>query len=133
VRLLESHSSEFRTRHVEASRPGELLNQDTFFWGTLKGLGKIYVQVVVDASCSPAFAKVYTSKMPITACDLLHDRVLPFYEQLSLTVEAVLTDNGREFCGKPRAIPTSCCSRWRASSTGPPRSAHPGPTASSSG
>jgi hypothetical protein len=43
---------------VEASRPGELLNQDTFYWGTLKGVGKVYVQVVVDVFCSLAFAKV---------------------------------------------------------------------------
>ncbi len=105
VRLLERHSSEFRCRHVEASRPGELLNQDTFFWGTLKGVGKVYVQVVVDVACSFAFAKVYTSKMPITAADLMHDRVLPFYERLGITVGAVLTDNGREFCGKPEQHP----------------------------
>jgi hypothetical protein len=59
------------------------------------------VQVIVDVSCSFAFAKVYTSKMPITACDLLHDRVLPFYEHLGITFGAVPTDNGREFCGKP--------------------------------
>ena len=37
--------------------------------------------------------------MPVTACDLLYDRVLPFYEALGVTVGAVLTDNGREFCG----------------------------------
>src|SRR6185295_17142418 len=73
VRLLERHSVDFRCRHVEASRPGELLNQDTFYWGTLKGVGKVYVQVVVDVFCSFAFAKVYTSKMPVTACDLLYD------------------------------------------------------------
>jgi transposase InsO family protein len=105
IRLLERHSSDFRSRHVEASRPGELLNQDTFYWGTLKGVGKVYVQVIVDVSCSFAFAKVYTSKMPITACDLMHDRVLPFYENLGITVGAVLTDNGREFCGKPESHP----------------------------
>jgi transposase InsO family protein len=105
IRLLERHSSEFRTRHVEASRPGELLNQDTFFWGTLKGVGKVYVQVVVDVACSFGFAKVYTSKMPITACDTLYARVLPFYERLGITVGAVLTDNGREFCGKPEQHP----------------------------
>lgn len=99
VRLLERHSCEFRMRHVEASRPGELLNQDTFYWGTLKGVGKVYVQVVVDVFCSLAFAKVYTSKMPITAADTFYERVLPFYEALGLTVGAVLTDNGREFCG----------------------------------
>jgi transposase InsO family protein len=105
VRLLERHSAEFRCRHVESSRPGELLNQDTFFWGTLKGVGKVYVQVVVDVFCSLAFAKVYTSKMPITACELLHERVLPFYEALGLQVGAILSDNGREFCGKPETHP----------------------------
>lgn len=100
IRLLERHSVDFRCRHVEASRPGELLNQDTFFWGTLKGVGKVYVQVVVDVFCSLGFAKVYNSKMPITATDLLYDRVLPFYEALGIPVGAVLTDNGREFCGR---------------------------------
>ena len=99
LRLLERHSVEFRCRHVETTRPGELLNQDTFFWGTLKGVGKVYVQVVVDVFCSLAFAQVYTSKMPVTACDLLYARVLPFYEALGVSVGAILTDNGREFCG----------------------------------
>ena len=63
------------------------------------------VQVVVDAFCSLAFAKVYTSKMPITAADLLYDRVLPFYEALGVPVQAVLTDNGREFCGRAERHP----------------------------
>ena len=105
VRLLERHSADFRMRHVESSRPGELLNQDTFYWGTLKGVGKVYVQVVIDTFCSLAFAKVYNSKMPITACDLIYERVLPFYDALGVTVGAVLTDNGREFCGKPESHP----------------------------
>jgi len=105
LRLLERHSPEFRCRHVEATRPGELLNQDTFFWGTLKGVGKVYVQVVVDVFCSLAFAKVYTSKMPMTACDLLYNRVLPFYEALGVSIGAVLRDNGREFCGRPESHP----------------------------
>ena len=100
IALLERHSVDFRCRHVESDEPGELLNQDTFYWGTLKGVGKVYVQVLIDTFCSVAFAKVYTSKMPITACDLLHDRVLPFYEALGVTVQALLTDNGREFCGR---------------------------------
>lgn len=105
IKLLERHSTDFRCRHVESSRPGELLNQDTFYWGTLKGVGKVYVQVVVDVFCSLAFAKVYNSKMPITACDLLYDRVLPFYEELGVPVGAILTDNGREFCGRPEHHP----------------------------
>ena len=103
--LLERHSADFRLRHVQASRPGELLNQDTFYWGSLKGVGKVYVQVVVDVFCSLAFAKVYNSKMPVTACDLLYERVLPFYDALGVPVGAILTDNGREFCGKPDSHP----------------------------
>jgi transposase InsO family protein len=105
LQLLERHSVDFRCRHVEASSPGELLNRDTFYWGTLKGVGKVYVQVVVDVFCSLAFAKVYTAKMPATACGLLYDRVLPFYEALGVSVGAVLTDNGREYCGRPDQHP----------------------------
>ena len=51
-------------------------------------MGKVYVQAVVDVFCSLAFAKVYTSKMPITACDLLYERVLPFYEELGVSIGA---------------------------------------------
>jgi len=105
IHLLERYSVDFRCRHVESSRPGELLNQDTFYWGTLKGVGKVYVQVAVDVFCSLAFAKLYTAKFPVTACDLLYDRVLPFYEALGVPVAAVLTDNGREFCGKLETHP----------------------------
>lgn len=105
VRLLERHSADFRCRHIESSRPGELLNQDTFYWGTLKGVGKVYVQVVVDVFCSFAFAKVYTAKLPVTACDLLYERVLPFYEEIDVSIGAVLTDNGREFCGREDSHP----------------------------
>lgn len=104
VRLLERRP-DFRCRHVESSAPGELLNQDTFYWGTLKGVGKVYVQVVIDTFCSLAFAKCYSSKMPITACELLYARVLPFYDALGVPVKAILTDNGREFCGRPDSHP----------------------------
>jgi transposase InsO family protein len=103
--LLERHSVDYRCRHIESSRPGELLNQDTFYWGTLKGVGKVYVQVVVDVFCSFAFAKVYTSKLPVTACDLVYERVLPFYDALGVALSAVLTDNGREFCGRTDSHP----------------------------
>jgi transposase InsO family protein len=108
VRRLERHSVDFRCRPVEARQPAELLNQDTFYWGTLKGVGTVDVQVVVDVFCSFAFAKVYTSKMPVTACDLLYDRVLPFYEALGVAFGAILTDNGREYCGRSDQHPWSC-------------------------
>jgi integrase-like protein len=60
---------------------------------------------VVDAHCSLAFAKFYLSKVLMTAVDVLNDRVLPFYDEHSVEIQHVLTDNGRETCGKPLSHP----------------------------
>ena len=57
-------------------------HRDPFYGGRLKGVDKAYVQVVVDVLFSPAFARVCTAKMPVTAAGLLHGRVLTFYEAL---------------------------------------------------
>ena len=46
-----------------------------------------------------AFAKLYDRKTPITAADLLNDRVLPFYDDSGVPLLRVLTDRGTEFCG----------------------------------
>jgi transposase InsO family protein len=92
-------------QHVEAPQPGFLLCQDTYFVGTIKGVGKIYLQSVVDAHCSLGFGKLHLSKLPMTAVDVLNERVLPFYEEHQVEVQHVLTDNGREFCGRPLGHP----------------------------
>jgi len=98
--LIEKANPCFRERHVESSRPGELLAQDTFFVGTLKGVGKVYLQAIVDTYGSYAFGFLHTGKLPECAVAILHNDVLPFYRKHGLTVSAVLTDNGREFCGR---------------------------------
>jgi len=105
IRLLEKSNPCFRERHVESPYPGYLLCQDTFMCGTLKGIGRIYLQAVVDTYGSFAFGKLYTSKLPETAVDVLYDRVMPFYEAHHLNVEHILTDNGREYCGRPMIHP----------------------------
>lgn len=92
-------------QHIEAPHPGHLLCQDTYFVGTIKGLGKIYQQTVIDANSSHIFAKRYLSKVPMTAVDVLNDRVLPFYEEHHVEIEHLLTDNGREYCGRPVGHP----------------------------
>jgi transposase InsO family protein len=79
--------------------PGELLCADTFFVGSLKGVGKVYLHAVVDTFGSYAFGFLHVSKQPEAAVAVLHNEVLPFYRELDLPVHAVLTDNGREFCG----------------------------------
>jgi transposase InsO family protein len=105
IRLLEKHNPEFKERHVESPHPGYLISQDTFYVGTMKGVGRIYLQAVVDTYSSLAFGKLYTAKLPITAADLLNDRVLPFYEKEKVPVNAILTDNGTEFKGKLESHP----------------------------
>lgn len=46
--LREKHNPEFAERHVETLYPGYLLCQDTFYVGTLKGVGRLYLRAVVD-------------------------------------------------------------------------------------
>lgn len=70
IRLLERYNPCFRERHVESKYPGNLLCQDTFGVGRMKGVGRLWLQVVVDTFGSYAFAKLYTSKLPITAVEL---------------------------------------------------------------
>ena len=99
VKFIEKQNPVFRERHVESSRPGELLCQDTFFVGTIKGVGKVYMHAVVDTFSSYAFAFLHTTKRPEAAVAVLHNDVLPFYQEHQLPIDALLTDNGREFCG----------------------------------
>ena len=100
IKLLEKHNPEYAERHVETLWPGYLICQDTFYVGTLKGVGRIYLQAVVDTYSSFAFAKLYTAKIAVTAADILNDRVLPFFAGEGIAVNAVLTDNGKEYKGK---------------------------------
>jgi len=101
VEQIEKANPCFRERHVESSSPGELLCQDTFYVGRLKGVGRVYSQAVVDTYGSYAFGFLHTGKLPECAVAVLHNEVLPFYQQRQPPVKAVLTDNGREYCGTP--------------------------------
>jgi hypothetical protein len=59
----------------ESACPGYCGAQDTFYVGTLKGVGRIYQQTFIDTYTKVGFAKLYPEKTPITAADLLNDRV----------------------------------------------------------
>jgi len=85
----------------ESECPGYCGAQDTFYVGTLKGVGRIYQQTFIDTYAKVAFAKLYDRKTPITAADLLNDRVVPFYDEHGIPLSRVLTDRGTEFCGRP--------------------------------
>jgi transposase InsO family protein len=85
---------------IETAHPGYLGSQDTFYVGNMKGVGRIYQQTFVDTYAKVAFAKLYTTKTPIAAADVLNDRVLPFYQEHQVALLRVLTDRGTEYCGK---------------------------------
>jgi hypothetical protein len=85
----------------ESEHPGYCGAQDTFYVGNLKGVGRIYQQTFIDTYTKVAFAKLYDRKTPITAADLLNDRMLPFFDSQGVKLLRVLTDRGREYCGNP--------------------------------
>lgn len=85
---------------IATEHPGYLGSQDTFYVGTIKGVGRIYQQTFVDTYSKWAAAKLYTTKTPITAADLLNDKVLPFFEAKEMGIIRILTDRGTEYCGK---------------------------------
>src|SRR5580692_6978790 len=83
----------------ESECPGYCGAQDTFYVGTLKGVGRVYQQTFIDTYSKVGFAKLYDRKTPITAADLLNDRVIPFYEAHDVPLQRILTDRGTEYCG----------------------------------
>ncbi len=85
----------------ESECPGYCGAQDTFYVGTMKGVGRIYQQTFIDTYTKVAFAKLYDRKTPITAADLLNDRVLPLFDANEVKLCRVLTDRGTEYCGNP--------------------------------
>ena len=86
---------------IETEHPGYLVAQDTYYVGTVKGVGRIYQQTVIDTYSRVAFAKLYNTKHAITSADVLNDRVIPFFEQHQIPILRMLTDRGTEFNGRP--------------------------------
>ena len=105
IKALEKFSPEFRERHIKAPYSGYLVAVDTFMVGALKGVGKVYLQTVIDCHSRVAFGRLYTNKLPVTAVHVLNTDVLPFFEAHKVKLERILSDNGREFCGKPDQHP----------------------------
>lgn len=89
----------------ESECPGYCGAQDTFYVGTLKGVGRIYQQTFLDTYSKVAFAKLYDRKTPLTAAELLNDRVLPFFAEQEIPLSRILTDRGTEYCGNPEHHP----------------------------
>jgi transposase InsO family protein len=105
VALERAQSEKDAHGEFESECPGYCGAQDTFYVGTLKGVGRVYQQTFVDTYSKVAFAKLYDQKTPITAADLLNDRVIPFFDDHELRLLRVLTDRGTEYCGDAQKHP----------------------------
>jgi transposase InsO family protein len=102
VAALEKAKSEKEAHgEFESEHPGYCGAQDTFYVGNLKGVGRIYQQTFIDTYSKVGLAKLYDRKTPITAADLLNDRVVPFFDEHQVPLLRVLTDRGSEYCGNP--------------------------------
>ena len=74
VKVMERRKAEKEAHgEIETEHPGYLGSQDTFFVGTIKGVGRIYQQTFVDTYSKVAFCKLYQMKTAITAADMLND------------------------------------------------------------
>ena len=58
-------------------------------------------QTFIDTYSNVAFAKLYDCNTPITAAELLSDRVVPFFKAQEAPLSRVLTDRGTQYCGNP--------------------------------
>jgi transposase InsO family protein len=94
-------AKEEKTAHgeIETHHPGYLGAQDTYYVGTIKGVGRIYQQTFIDTYSKVAFAKLYDRKHALVAADMLNDKVLPFFDEYGIRLLRVLTDRGTEYCG----------------------------------
>jgi transposase InsO family protein len=88
---------------IETHHPGYLGSQDTFYVGNLKGVGRVYQQTFIDTYAKVGFAKLYTTKTPITSADVLNDKVLPLFDEYGVELMRILTDRGTEYCGRPES------------------------------
>lgn len=84
---------------IETEHPGYLGAQDTYFVGTMKGVGRIYQQTFIDTYSRVAFAQLYTEKTAITSAHALNEKVLPWFHEQDVPLLRVLTDRGTEYCG----------------------------------
>ena len=100
LRALEKSKAEKESHgEIESLHPGYLGAQDTYYVGTLKGVGRIYQQTFIDTYAKVAFVKLYDRKNALVAADMLNDRVIPWYEEHDVHLLRILTDRGTEYCG----------------------------------
>jgi transposase InsO family protein len=87
-------------RHVEVSRPGELVGVDCFHVGRLSGsVGRVWQYTAIDLATSLVWAELHTTPLNPAARHTsgLARRVAADLARWGFRLERVLSDNGSEF------------------------------------
>jgi len=79
------------------SQRGKEEARNSYYVGTIKGLGRIYQQTGIDAYSNFGFAKVYFDKKAPSAIDFLKIKALPVYQMFHIQLDRILTDNGKKY------------------------------------
>ncbi len=91
-------------RHIDVSRPGELVGIDCFYVGRLRGTeGKVWQLTAIDVASSFGWAELVVAKQgnPIgRQTSKLARRVAAHLETAGWRLERLLSDNGNEFKGE---------------------------------
>ena len=102
--------SQRKVRHVQAEKPGELVCIDTFYFGNLRGVGKLWQLTVCDAANSHAIAKVVVVSNAAEAAKFLRDVVAEEMKEAGRKLWRVLTDGGQRGQGRVRQrLPRTAC------------------------
>jgi len=91
---LERARDKAKTRSLKTDYPGHIVGMDLFYVGCLKGIGRIYQYAGVDTYASFGWAKLYTDKTALSACDFM---MHVHNNSQDVPIRSVLTDNGLEF------------------------------------
>jgi transposase InsO family protein len=91
---LERDREQAKHRSLNTRYPGHIVSMDTFYVGTIKGLGRVYQFTAIDTYSSYGWANLFLDKSAKSACDFLAQvrnsrGEIPFH--------AIMTDNGKEF------------------------------------
>jgi transposase InsO family protein len=91
-------------RHIDVSRPGELVGIDCFYVGRLRGTeGKIWQLTAIDVASSFGWAELVIAKQgnpTAKQASKLARRVATHLETAGWRLERLLSDNGNEFKGE---------------------------------
>jgi len=91
-------------RHIDVSRPGELVGIDCFYVGRLRGTeGKIWQLTAIDVASSFGWAELVIAKQGNPSAkqtSKLARRVATHLETAGWRLERLLSDNGNEFKGE---------------------------------